>query len=143
MSTDSVKRLLERIDDRWQTVTDQAVQVRAQIDELTVRLGELDQHLEHLQITRQTLLILTDESNSAQTREGSPTPEMPEHPAYQEIMAAFADSDQPLRARDLCLALDLPIVPKNTEGIRSKLKRLVGRRILTELEPGLFAQPRP
>jgi hypothetical protein len=30
----------------------------------------------------------------------------------------------PMRARDLCQALDLPIAPKNTENIRSKLKRL-------------------
>jgi hypothetical protein len=48
-----------------------------------------------------------------------------------------------LRVRDLCQALDLPIVPKNTEGIRSKLKRPVSRGILTESEPGLFTQPRP
>ena len=48
-----------------------------------------------------------------------------------------------MRARDLCQALDLPIVPKNTENIRSKLKRLAGRGILVETEPGLFTQPRP
>jgi hypothetical protein len=46
-------------------------------------------------------------------------------------------------AVNLCLALDLPIVPKNTESIRSKLKRLVSRGILIETEPGLFARPRP
>ncbi|MFB8085932.1 hypothetical protein [Streptomyces sp. NPDC055992] len=46
-----------------------------------------------------------------------------------------------MRARDLCHALDLPILPKNTEGIRSKLKRLVSRSILIETEPGLFARP--
>jgi hypothetical protein len=40
-----------------------------------------------------------------------------------------------MRARDICEALDLPILPKNTEGIRSKLKRLVTR--------GLLPQPRP
>ncbi|MFM9697855.1 hypothetical protein [Streptomyces europaeiscabiei] len=48
-----------------------------------------------------------------------------------------------MRAQDLCQALDLPIIAKNTEGIRSKLKRLVSRGILTEPEPGLFAQPHP
>ncbi|MEV0975200.1 hypothetical protein [Microtetraspora glauca] len=48
-----------------------------------------------------------------------------------------------MRARDLCQALDLPIVSKNTENIRSKLKRLVSRGILVETEPGLFTQPRP
>ena len=41
------------------------------------------------------------------------------------------------------MALDLPIVPKNTENIRSKLKRLVSRGILVETEPGLFTQPHP
>ncbi|MEU7004333.1 hypothetical protein [Nonomuraea sp. NPDC046570] len=44
---------------------------------------------------------------------------------------------------DLCEALDLPIVPKNTEKIRAKLKRLVSQGILVETEPGLFVQPRP
>jgi hypothetical protein len=41
------------------------------------------------------------------------------------------------------VALDLPIVSKNTENIRSKLKRLVSRGILAETEPGLFTQPHP
>ncbi|MBC9731269.1 hypothetical protein [Streptomyces sp. TRM68367] len=48
-----------------------------------------------------------------------------------------------LKPRDLCLAMDLPLLPKHTEGIRSKLKRLVDGGILVETEPGLFAQPRP
>ncbi|MEQ4721731.1 hypothetical protein [Nonomuraea sp. B19D2] len=68
---------------------------------------------------------------------------VPGHPAYQQILAAFADTGQPMRARDLCLALDLPIVRKNTENLRAKLKRLVSRGILIETEPGLFTQPRP
>jgi hypothetical protein len=34
-------------------------------------------------------------------------------------------------------------VAKNTEGIRSKLKPLASRGILTEPEPGLFTQRRP
>jgi hypothetical protein len=41
------------------------------------------------------------------------------------------------------VALDLPAVAKNTEKIRSKLKRLVSRGILAETGPGLFIQPRP
>lgn len=48
-----------------------------------------------------------------------------------------------MRAWDLCEALDLPTLPKNTEGIRAKLKRLASRGILAEPEPGLFVQPRP
>jgi hypothetical protein len=65
------------------------------------------------------------------------------NPAYQQILTAFADLQRPLRARDLCLALYLPILPENTESIRSKLKRPASRGILIETEPGLSAQPRP
>lgn len=56
---------------------------------------------------------------------------------------AFADLRLPRRARDLCQALDLPIVARNTESIRSRLKRLVSRGILAETEPGLLIRPRP
>jgi hypothetical protein len=68
---------------------------------------------------------------------------LPDHPAYQQILDAFADLRRPLRARDLRVALDLPIAAKNTENIRSKPKRLVSCGILVETEPGLFAQPHP
>ncbi|WP_433413002.1 hypothetical protein ACQP1V_27635 [Microtetraspora malaysiensis] len=72
-----------------------------------------------------------------------PPPALPDHPAYQQIPTVFADLRRQLHTRDLCEALDLPIVSKHTENIRSKLKRLVSRGILIEAEPGLFAQPRP
>ncbi|MCY0924406.1 hypothetical protein OS965_41065 [Streptomyces sp. H27-G5] len=63
---------------------------------------------------------------------------MPEHPAYQQILTVLADTGGPMRARDICEALDLPILPKNTEGIRSKLKRLVrARAITTSLDSGV------
>lgn len=75
--------------------------------------------------------------------ERKPAPVLPDHPAYQQILTAFADLGRPLRARDLCVALDLPIAARHTENIRSKLKRLVNRGILVKAEPGLFAQPRP
>ncbi|MGW0735533.1 hypothetical protein [Streptomyces sp. NPDC002851] len=90
---------------------------------------------EHLRITRKTVLALADEPDLELPAQ--PAPELPEHPAYQQIMAVFADEDGPLRARDLCLTL----LPKHTEGTRSKLKCLVSRGILAE--PGLVAQPRP
>jgi hypothetical protein len=58
-------------------------------------------------------------------------------------IASARAAARPLRARDLCLALDLPVLPKHVEGTRGKLKRLVGLGFLDESEPGLFAQPRP
>lgn len=42
-------------------------------------------------------------------------------------------------ARQPSHALGPGAEPKDTEGIRAKLKRLVKRRLLTETEPGLFA----
>jgi hypothetical protein len=77
------------------------------------------------------------------TEPAEPPPALPGHPACQQILTVFADAGRPMRARDLCQALDLPIAPKNTENIRSKLKRLASRGILVETEPGLFTQPRP
>ena len=48
-----------------------------------------------------------------------------------------------MRAKDVCHALGIGTGPKDTEGIRAKLKRLVKRRILSEAEPGLFALTTP
>lgn len=132
--------LLDKIDAREQALAREAEQTRARIAELTARLGELDEAIDHLRITRKTLHSLADENDA---EPATPPPALFGHPAYQQILTVFADLDRPLRARDLCQALDLPIMSKNTENIRSKLKRLVSRGILIETEPGLFTQPRP
>jgi hypothetical protein len=138
------KGLLDKIDAREQGLAREAGQTQTLIDELTARLRELDEEISHLQITRKTLISLAGQDDSQPAAEpAAPSPALPDHPAYQQILTAFADLRRPLRARDLCVALDLPIVSKNTENIRSKLKRLVSRGILVETEPGLFAQPHP
>ena len=156
-----VEAVLAYIEARMSEVAEHAGRLRDQIAELTSRLREFDTESENLQITRKTLLTLpTPTPTPAPTPAPAPTPtpapapapapvddpprpEVPEHPAYQQILTVLADTGTPMRARDICEALDLPILPKNTEGIRSKLKRLVTRGILTEPEPGLFTQPRP
>jgi cell division septum initiation protein DivIVA len=132
--------LLDKIDAREAALAREVEQTQARIDELTARLHELDQAIDHLRITRKTLLSLADEPDA---EPAEPPPVLPDHPAYQQILTVFADVGRPLRARDLCEALDLPIVSKNTENLRSKLKRLVSKGILIEPEPGLFTQPRP
>jgi hypothetical protein len=143
-TADPGRHLLDRIDAREQALAREAGDVQARIDELTAQLGELSQAISDLQVTRKTLLALAGEDDAQPAAEpAEPLPVLPDHPAYQQILTAFADLQRPLRARDLCLALDLPVLPKNTESIRSKLKRLASRGILTETEPGLFAQPRP
>jgi hypothetical protein len=138
------RHLLDRIDAREQALAREAEQAQARIDELTARLRELDEAISDLQITRKTLIALAGQDDSQPAAEpAGPSPALPDHPAYQQILDAFAGLRRPLRARDLCVALDLPVVARNTENIRSKLKRLVSRGILVETEPGLFAQPRP
>jgi len=58
-------------------------------------------------------------------------------------MAVFTAADTPLRARQVCEAMDLEIAPNTINNTRLKLKRLVERGILVETEQGLFTQPRP
>jgi hypothetical protein len=140
---DPGRHLLDKIDAREQVLTREAEQAQDRIDELTAGLRGLREAISDLQVTRKTLISLAGQDGSQPAAEAGPAPVLPDHPAYQQILAAFADLRRPLRARDLCLALDLPIASKNTENIRSKLKRLVSHSILIETEPGLFTQPRP
>ncbi|WP_206641891.1 hypothetical protein [Nonomuraea polychroma] len=84
---------------------------------MTARLRDLDQDLDHLRITRKTLLVLAGEPRPASPP--PPAPAVPDHPAYQQILTLMADTGQPSRARDLCLALDLPLARKNIENTRA------------------------
>jgi hypothetical protein len=143
-AADPGRFLLDTIDAREQALTREAGKAQAMIDELTARLRELTEAISDLQITRKTLISLAGQDDiQAAAEPATPAHELPDHPACQQILTAFADLRRPLRARDLCVALDLPIAARNTEGIRSKLKRLAGRGILVETEPGLFIQPHP
>jgi hypothetical protein len=54
------------------------------------------------------------------------------------VLTVFDTGGPDMRAKHVCRALDIGVIPKETEGIRAKLKRLVNRQILTETEPGLF-----
>jgi hypothetical protein len=58
-------------------------------------------------------------------------------------MAVFTVADHLLRARQVCEAMDVAVAPNNINNVRVKLKRLAGRGIPAESEPGLFTQPRP
>jgi hypothetical protein len=107
--------------------------LRAQISELQTRLREAETHLEHLAITRKTVTGLADRLPAA-------PPDLPEHPDYSRILAVFNDATGPLRARDVCEALDHELLPKNIEGTRAKLKRLVKLDILTEVDVGSFTR---
>lgn len=137
----NLQPLLAALAIQEQQATAGAERLREQIAELTDRLREAEEELEHLHITRKTILSLPDEDTP---RPSAPEPPaLSDHPDYQRILDAFATADHPMRARDLCEALDTGFEPKRIEGMRSKLKRLVKRGILEEPAPGEFRTVRP
>ncbi|MFJ4832119.1 hypothetical protein ACIP79_19790 [Streptomyces sp. NPDC088747] len=129
-----------RLEVRERQIAVEAEAAHEQIAQLTVLLDGLAQGAEHITITRKTLLELPDETPSAPA---TPTPALPGGPACQQIMAVSAETDAPLRARNVCEAMDLDLVPNDIDNVRIRLKRLAGRGILDETEPGLFSRPRP
>jgi hypothetical protein len=54
-------------------------------------------------------------------------------------LSVLTDHPDGIRRKDIALALNLLATSKNTvEGVRAKLKRLVGRDLATEPQPGLL-----
>lgn len=131
------EQLLELITTRETIAASHAEQLRAQIAALTEQLAVIDAELADLATTRSTLLRLTGTTD----RSTAPTDATVASPAYQQILAVFTTTGNPLRARDICVALGT--AAKNTESLRAKLKRLVNRGVLTEPESGLFALAHP
>jgi hypothetical protein len=130
--------VLARLEGREREIAAQADAAKERIAELSAQLEEFHRTAEEIRITRKTLLELPEPVPPA-----PPPPKLPDHPAYQQIMAVFAAADAPLRARQVCEAMDLEIAPNTINNTRLKLKRLVERGILTETEQGLFTHPRP
>jgi hypothetical protein len=129
----NIRPLLDALDLQEDAAQSLADDLRTQIDDLQTRLREAETHLEHLAITRKTITGLAD-------RLPAHTPDLPEHPDYPRILAAFNHATGPLRAKDVCEALGHELLPKNIEGTRAKLKRLVKLGILTEADTGNFAR---
>lgn len=129
----SIQPLLEALDIQEDASRALADDLRTRIGELQTRLREAETHLEHLAITRKTVTGLAD-------RLPASPPDVPEHPDYPRILTVFNDTTGPLRARDVCEALDHELLPKNIEGTRAKLKRLVKLGILTEADNCNFAR---
>lgn len=69
--------------------------------------------------------------------------EVPEHPAYQRILTVLGEADRPLRAREICQAIDLPTANTIINNVRGKVDRLVSLNLAAEAEAGLFTPPRP
>ncbi|WP_374776813.1 hypothetical protein OG756_32755 [Streptomyces sp. NBC_01310] len=112
-----------------------AEDLRTEIDALQARLREAEIHLEHLAITRKTVTALADRIPAQ-----ADSPYLPVHPDHPRILTVFNEATGPLRARDVCQALDHELLPKNVEGTRAKLKRLVKLDVLTEVDVDSFAR---
>jgi len=135
----TTRSILDGLAEREQDLCARAEDLRGQLQQLTGHVSELEAELADLATTRKVLLTL-ETGETGETEHDAP-PNVPANPAYQHILTALADADRPVRAKDLCRTLDLGLAPKHIEGMRSKLKRLVGLRLVTETEPGLFALP--
>lgn len=106
-------------------------ELREQQAQLAAEVAGIESELADLATTRQTLTKILEHEVTASE------PAIISEP-YQQILAVFTPESGSLRAKDVCLALSIGTEPKDTEGIRAKLKRLVNRHILTETQPGLF-----
>lgn len=77
--------LLARPGEQERDIAAAAGAARERIAELTELLDEFDKAAEEIRITRKTLLELPDPTSPA-----PPAAKLPDHPAYQQIMAEFA-----------------------------------------------------
>ncbi|WP_031146639.1 hypothetical protein [Streptomyces erythrochromogenes] len=130
-----MKHLLAKIEARQQLVRETAGQLREQVALLAEQLAAAERTLECLDITRATMLELAAEDGIE--------PPNPLPPGYREVLAAFEQAGHGLRAKEVCEMLGIDTEPRHAESVRAKLKRLVGRDILAEAEPGLFTLSRP
>jgi hypothetical protein len=124
--------ILGLIADREATAQHTRGELRQQIAALTAEATRIDTELADLATTRHTLRALA----AAEFTADEPTVISS---AYQQILAVLGAATTGMRAKDVCLALDIEPLPKHVEGARAKLKRLVSRNILTETQPGIFA----
>lgn len=63
--------------------------------------------------------------------------------AYRDAVEIMADAGRAIRAGQIAVAMGLPDEAAKREGLRSKLKRLVGRGWAKEEGPGLFTVTDP
>jgi hypothetical protein len=123
--------LLDLLAEREAATTQTAARLREQITALTAQLAHADAELASLTTTRTTLHLLTADQFAADDPTIASAP-------YQQILTVLAEHPDGMRAKDICVAVGVEPSPKHVEGARARLKRLVSREILTELEPGVF-----
>ncbi|GAA0903876.1 hypothetical protein [Virgisporangium aurantiacum] len=133
------EQVLELITAREAVAATQAEQLRVQIAAFTEQLAVVDAELADLATTRDTLLRLTGTTTS----NAAPTDATVASPAYQQILAVFAATSNPLRAKDICVALGTGTAAKNTESLRAKLKASSTAASLPSPSPACSPSPNP
>jgi hypothetical protein len=148
--------LLERLEQREAAARERVEELRAEMDRLAERLADQEALLERLEITKATVIEVLagddlGEEAAATVQAPGTAMQVPFFTpnadgagqrlpvAYRDVVEVLADARVPLRASQVCRALGTGGEPRHREGMRSKLKRLVGRGWLVEAEPGLFA----
>ncbi|MYR87845.1 hypothetical protein GTY41_23685 [Streptomyces sp. SID685] len=130
------------LDEREADARAAAEDLRGQVGKLTEQLAAVEDELTRLSITRATTLSL----GYAEADEPAPDATISQ-PAYVQILVELERAPAGLRAGQLCQILDVGTEPEHREGMRQRLKRLAGRGVLAETEPGLFVlvtpQPKP
>lgn len=130
----TVQALLDKLTTRQAAADAEIADLRERMARLTDALVEAERERERWAGARETVLALVAEEHPDQAAATRPVT-----PAYQQILAAFTAAAGPLRAKELCQALGAGTEPRNIEGMRSKLKKLTARGLLTEPSPGMFA----
>ncbi|MFI2663447.1 hypothetical protein [Micromonospora carbonacea] len=123
--------LLDLITVREATAGQTADRLREQITALTSELTRIEGELAALTTTRTTLNALT----AAEFTADDPTIASAR---YQQILDVLITAPAGMRAKAICIALDVEPPPNHVESTRAKLKRMVHRNVLTEDDPGVF-----
>jgi hypothetical protein len=161
--------LLGRLEAREEATRVRVEELRAEMAALAERLAGEEELLSRLEITRQTVIevlagpdlpedggvaagtgaasmVATVAAAPSETAAATQVPAFSQDGdgqglpvAYRDVWEVLVDAGGPLRAKQLSVALGLGTEPRHVEGMRSKLKRLVRRGWLAEVEPGLFA----
>lgn len=151
--------LLGLLDAKRSQVSDVVEGLRKEIAALSEQLVVEEEALAKLEVTVQTVaMVLAEQPATAEMAapravagavqgDGRPVKAVVPHRAddvvlpgmYQQIVEVVRTTGTSgLRAVGVCTALDTGVLPKHVEGMRGKLKRLVDRGWLTEVEPGVF-----
>jgi hypothetical protein len=131
--------LLDKLAAHQAAADAQIADLRERLAKLTDALAAAERERDRWAAAHQTVTALITEEHPDQVvhaRAGGAV--RPATPAYPQILAAFTAATGPLRAKEICRVLHAGTEPRHVEGMRSKLKKLVTRGILTEPSPGIF-----